>query len=108
MTKLQRKKLELAFQTDVLKWLVDRKIWHLRYTASTTFGVPDVICIVNGIFVGVELKRQDGMGRTTQLQDLSIKAINDSGGVSGIVENLNDLEELIKIAEVKGIPRTDN
>lgn len=102
------KKLELDFQKDVIKYLTRNKIYHIRYTASTTFGVPDIICVLNGYFVGIELKREDGKGRASGLQDLTIKTIRESGGIAGLVSSIEELEELLYIAKTERLPTKNN
>lgn len=96
---------ELKFQEKVIKYLTDRKIWHFRYTASVIFGIPDIIAIHNGYFIGIELKRPDGKGKPSELQKLTVQSIIDAGGIAKAnVETIEEIEELLRIAEVKGIP----
>ena len=90
-----KKRLELDFQKHILNDLAARGVYHIRYTASTTYGVPDIIAIIDGIFVGIELKREDGKGKASGLQELTIDAIRESGGVAGVVESFEQYNDLL-------------
>ena len=59
-------------------------------------GVPDIICCVNGYFLGVECKA--GKNKPTPLQEKEMQAIRDAGGRTLVVneENLSELEDLLK------------
>lgn len=100
---------ELAFQKRVIKYLNDNRIYHFRYTASTTFGLPDIICIVDGLFVGLELKNPNRKGKASDLQKLTAKAINESGGLAYYnIETIEEVEAIIEEARVKRLSKTDN
>lgn len=100
---------ELKFQEKVIDYLKKRKIWHIRYTASTTFGLPDIIAIHHGYFIGIELKRPDGKGKPSALQTLTVDSINKAGGVAKAnVSSLKEVEELLKIAESKALSKTSS
>jgi len=56
-------------------------------------GVPDFLCCVKGMFVGVEAKADKGQPTALQLKNMS--AIEASGGHAWLVNELNmDLFEL--------------
>lgn len=59
-------------------------------------GVPDVVCCLNGRFIGIECKA--GKGKTTALQDKNLSEIRAAGGVALVVneENVNQLTEILK------------
>lgn len=99
---------ELRFQNQVIKYLRDNKIFHFRYTASTTFGLPDIICIVDGLFVGLELKNPNGKGRASELQILTAEAIVESGGIAYYnIESLEEVKDIIEEARIKRLSKTD-
>jgi pantoate kinase len=52
-------------------------------------GVPDFLCCVNGRFVGIEAKANGG--KTTALQDKNLREIQESGGISFTIDELNVL-----------------
>ena len=56
-------------------------------------GVPDLICCIDGIFHGFEVKG-DG-DRLTKLQEHNIRQINDWGGSAGVVRSLSDVDNIV-------------
>lgn len=59
-------------------------------------GVPDFIACCNGTFVGIECKA--GGNKITALQGSNLRAIQDAGGLS-IVVNETNYEELKSLLE---------
>lgn len=58
-------------------------------------GVPDVVCCLDGRFIGIECKA--GKGKTTALQDKNLREIEAAGGVALVVneQNVDQLFDLI-------------
>lgn len=54
-------------------------------------GIPDIICNVNGKFVGLELKGSNG--KPSKLQELNIECINESNGF-GIIAYPEDFQTI--------------
>ncbi len=70
-------------------------MYHFRFQAQSNLnGLPDVICLYKGFFLGLELKREDG-GKPTQLQLNKIKAINENGGIGVIVRSVEEVEKIL-------------
>lgn len=86
---------EKDFQNRVLQYLNEHKVWHYRTQMGMQAGLPDIIAIVNGMFVGIELKREDGKGRATLQQEKVIADIRSAGGVAAIISGMEDLETLL-------------
>jgi Holliday junction resolvase len=59
-------------------------------------GVPDIIACVKGKFIGVECKA--GKNEPTLLQKHNMKLINQSGGLS-IVVNEGNIESLLTLVK---------
>jgi Holliday junction resolvase len=59
-------------------------------------GVPDIVCCLNGRFIGIECKA--GKGKTTALQDKNLAAITAAGGLALVVneENVDQLTNLLE------------
>ena len=59
-------------------------------------GVPDVVCCLDGRFIGIECKA--GKGKTTALQDKNLREISEAGGLAMVVneENVEQLTDLLK------------
>lgn len=75
-------------------------VWYF-FPASNGFGragIPDLICIVEGQFVGIECKA-DRTKKPTALQLACAESIREAGGVWFLVrdeESLTELETWIK------------
>ena len=84
---------EKDFQIKVEKFLTDKGIYFVKYWGGGNFtrsGVPDLLCCINGRFVGVELKTDDG--KVAELQQYNIDKIKKSGGVA-LVLRPSDFKE---------------
>jgi len=86
---------EEQVRCKVHDYLVSRHIWHFVYVANVTYGIPDIIAIYRGYFVGIELKREDKRGVSTELQRAIINELREAGGFGAIVETVEDVEHLL-------------
>lgn len=87
--------LESKIQKEILAYLRKNKIFHLRFQAQTNInGIPDIICCYKGLFIGLELKQENG--RATELQKRKLEAINNAGGIGVIIKSLKEVEDLFK------------
>lgn len=93
---------EKALQNEIIKYLKDRKVFHYRTQMGMKSGMPDIIAIYCGVFVGIEIKRPDGKGVATEQQVKMLNDIREAGGVAGIVENILDLKLLLGAAYEPG------
>lgn len=85
---------EQIIQTKIQKWLRGQGYYVVNVMKAGRAGVPDLLCCINGTFVGLEVKAPNG--RPTDLQRANINKINDEGGVAGIVRSVEDVDELLK------------
>lgn len=96
---MARKNPETAFQEKVLAHFKEHiggywiKIHVSSYQAK---GEPDIIGCYRGFYVAIELKRPDGKGKASKLQEVKLRRIRESGGFGIIADNL---EEVLKIFE---------
>ena len=98
------KKSEATFRDEVCAYLRSKKVWHFVYPANTTYGLPDIMALHKGHFIGIELKRPDGKGRPTQLQIETKRSIEAAGGFALITDNLEDIKHVIKVIETEHWP----
>lgn len=93
-------KLEGELQAKIMSWLKAHRhdIWSLKVVGNAlqTTGVPDIILCKNGKFVGIELKRPDGKGRTREVQKAHLRRINNAGGIGVVID---DYDEFLKLME---------
>lgn len=89
--------LEGKIQEGIISYLKKNRIYHFRFQAQSNLnGLPDIICLYKGFFIGLELKREKG-GTPTGLQLRKIKAINDNGGIGLIVRSVYEVEMLLDV-----------
>lgn len=76
---------EKNFENKIKGWLKDHNCWHVKFFANrmTKTGVPDILASVNGYFVGIEVKAQNGT--PSELQYYNVRKIRESGGFAFIV-----------------------
>lgn len=93
---------EKRFETKIKKYLKDRGCWCVKYFANafTPSGIPDLLTCINGHFVAIEVKADNG--EPSKLQLLNVKKIREAGGIAIILypsqwdiftEFINDLLE---------------
>ena len=96
-----RSPLESNFQDKVIKYIkttYKRDAWFLNVcgSASQRSGIPDIICVINGKFIGVELKREDGSGRPSEQQLIECKKINRAGGHAIVSDSFEEVKKFIE------------
>lgn len=90
---------EGKFQEQVIKYLKSLpncwyvKVWGGGYQKS---GIPDIIALINGKFVGIEVKAPNG--RPSELQKRNIRLINKCGGY-GVILYPKDFEKFKREVE---------
>ena len=88
---------EKNFENRIKKFLKDQGCWHVKFFANafTKSGIPDILACVNGRFVAIEVKAEDG--RPSPLQLYNVEEIKRCGGVAVIVKpsQFDELKELL-------------
>lgn len=90
---------EKNFEKRVKEFLKQQNCWVLKTWSNGVqrSGVPDLLVCCNGVFLGIELKAQNG--KPSELQLWNVKKIRESGGVA-IVLYPNQFEEFKNIIEL--------
>ena len=60
-------------------------------------GIPDIICCFHGLFLAFEVKT--AKGKTTALQDINIRKINEAWGIAVVVRSVDEVMNTIKDLE---------
>lgn len=97
-------KLEKHIVTDIIKHLnkVDEcHVWKTHGGMYSTPGVPDVVGVYQGKFLGIEVKRPEKKGNVTKLQRAFINKLNSCGGISFVACSVDDVIGVIN--EVKKV-----
>lgn len=76
---------EKTFENKVKKYIEESGGWQVKFFANsmTKKGIPDVLACVNGYFVAVEVKAQNG--RPSELQLYQCRKIRDAGGFAFVL-----------------------
>lgn len=80
-------------KAKIRSWLKAKGIYAFAPIGSAygTHGIPDIICCVDGRFIGIECKAPGKEKTTTCNQDQHIAAITASGGVAFVATSLEDV-----------------
>lgn len=76
---------EKLFENKIKKFLKDNGCWFVKYFANafTQSGIPDILACVNGYFVAIEVKAENG--KPSELQIYHQQKIKESGGIAYIL-----------------------
>lgn len=79
---------------DYLKTLPDCFFWKEHGGQFGQAGIPDIICCYNGRFVAFEVKAEKG--KTTVLQEITLRKIRKAGGTAVIVRSVDEVKVIIE------------
>ena len=88
---------EKQFENKIKKFLTEQGCYHFKFFANsyTKRGIPDLIACVNGYFVGIEVKAEDG--KPSELQLYNVRKIQEAGGIAMVLypKDFEDFKNLI-------------
>ena len=92
---------EKTFQTKLIKLIEKNNGYVVKFNASaiSKIGVPDLLACINGKFVGLEVKKENG--KPSEIQLWNIEQIKKSGGIAMVVKP-SDYENIEKLIEKLG------
>lgn len=79
---------ESKLQDKILKHLKMNNHYCLKVVLSNSSGNPDIICCINGRFVGIEIKSEGK--KASELQLYKLNQIQLSGGAGFVIDNFKD------------------
>ena len=87
---------EKRFEERVKRHIESHNGWQVKFFANqmTKKGIPDILSCINGYFVAIEVKAENG--RPSELQKHQIKKINSVGGI-GLILYPQDFEIFKKL-----------
>lgn len=73
---------EKLFENKIKKFLKENGCWYVKYFANrnTRSGVPDLLACVDGYFVAIEVKAENG--KPSELQLWNVEQIRNAGGIA--------------------------
>lgn len=100
--------LEKQIQSAILDWLR----WHhvfcwkqntvgIRkpngsYIPASTTGIPDILCIIKGQFVGIEVKSEKGI--QTDNQKHFQNEVERAGGIYILAKSIDDVQNVLHLS----------
>lgn len=88
---------EKTFENKVKKFLESQGAWYVKFFANsyTKSGIPDILACINGYFVGIEVKAQNG--KPSELQLYNVRKIREAGGFAMVLypSGLNEFKEFV-------------
>lgn len=90
-------KQESKFQTKVIRMLdSDPLCWVVKIIVCNKSGTMDLIGCYSGLFFGIECKRPDGKGITSELQMLRIREVKSAGGFATVAHDIETVEKFMR------------
>lgn len=96
---------EKTFENKIKNYLNEVGAWHVKFFANrmTKKGIPDLLACVNGYFLAIEVKAQNG--KPSELQLWNVEKIKKAKGIA-IVLYPNQFEEFKQL--IQKLYRDDN
>lgn len=94
---------EAEIVSQIIKWLKQQPLcwaWKIVAHPRQRSGIPDVLCVFQGLFVAFEVKRPDARRGTTELQQYALGKIEEAQGFGYVVTSLREVKEIIRGLEV--------
>ncbi len=89
---------EKTFENRVKAFIKAQDCWFVKFFANkmTKEGIPDVLSCINGYFVAIEIKAQNG--KPSDLQIYHCEKIREAGGFAFILypSGFNDFKKFVK------------
>lgn len=89
---------EKNFEQKIKRFLDEEGAWYVKYFANrnTKSGIPDILACVNGYFVAIEVKAQNGHASALQIHHCT--EIRIAGGFAFILypSGFEEFKEFIK------------
>ena len=96
---------EKSFENKIKDFLQKENVWFVKFFANafTKKGIPDLLCCVNGFFVAVEVKAENG--KPSDLQKWNIDKIRNCKGIAIILypKQFESFKRLIKMLKEKNV-----
>ena len=92
--------LESAIQKKISDYLAALpECWTCKVMAANKRGVPDILAVISGRFVAIEVKRPGG--KPSRLQLMQIKRIQAAGGIAMVAESVDDVIDALASADIE-------
>ena len=84
---------EKIVEDKIKDYLEKKHYWYMKVWGGSGVkkGVPDIITVINGYFLSLEVKRGDGKGRITPVQKKNADEIKCNNGVPVFISDIHTL-----------------
>ena len=82
---------ESLVQAKIIKYLQNRHAYVVKVITASKAGVADLLVCYKGLFIAIEVKAPGKLGTQSELQKANATMVRASGGVSLLVDNLQDV-----------------
>ena len=85
---------EKNIENKIKSYLKSKGAYYFKHHGNqfSQVGVPDIIACYKGRFIGIEVKNETG--KTSPLQDVNLKMINDAGGMGIVARCVEDVSKV--------------
>lgn len=86
---------EKNIENKIKNYLKSKGAYYFKHHGNqfSQVGVPDIIACYKGKFIGIEVKNETG--KTSPLQDINLKMINDAGGIGIVARSVEEVSKVI-------------
>ena len=86
---------EKNIENKIKSYLKSKGAYYFKHHGNqySQVGVPDIIACYKGRFIGIEVKNETG--KTSPLQEINLKMINEAGGIGIVARSVKDVEKVI-------------
>ena len=100
---------EKSVENEIKQYLFEKGIYHFKVHGSKFMepGIADIIACVNGLFVGIEVKRPGAKREQSEVQKVHERNVKKSGGIYLLADSLQEVIDLVSSLEEKNEKGTD-
>ena len=86
---------EKKIETQIKNWLTEIGAYWFKVHGSSFMepGIPDIVCCINGHFVGIEVKDKGKLYNQSSAQKIHEININKANGIYILADNLETVKE---------------
>jgi Holliday junction resolvase len=97
---MSKKTIEKQIENQIKKYLESIGAYFIKVHGSMfqRAGIPDILCCINGKFVGIEVKRVGGI--VSPLQTANIMKIQKAGGVAFVAYSVENVRHALRVSGV--------
>jgi Holliday junction resolvase len=87
---------EKTLQASIVKLFAQHEILVLKFTSPAHRGVPDLVCMANGVTIWIEVKHPNGKGRLSALQEIMIEQMRAKGAHVYVVDSIEQARAIAR------------